>query len=396
MKRWVVAVLVLNAGLFAAAPQDPLIGLAHSAPPEFAADALLRIAEQAKLAPAAKIELIEEAFRLAQSAHFLMPYRSFRTESDSRAAVQNQAFKLHLDSLSLQTRAVSDLLPLAPAKARQHFEEIRLPPLPALTCADALIPEVSSFYDALGQVFQNAFTPKERAREEHVNFLLSYLSRLASPVQLAPAARLIQTLSLTSSQKDLIFVQFSGILGSMDSPGRLFEATRADIEAALTADMRPAFAKYDSRARTTNLQCKDSDIEANPLWQSSDAKAIFQQARDRRPELLQDVASWAGPFEEKSLIYLALLDRTSEPDFDKTLAAFIGYLNSSTLQHLSPVEWFMPARSLYERFHDSNSIQAERAMAAYRDSANPVLVLYAALDEKYGTKRPSWIGLGAP
>ncbi len=392
MWKW----LILLPAAFASTPQDPLIGQAHAAPPEFAADALLRIAENAKLSPAAKIELIEEAFRLAQSAHFPMPFRSFRSEYDSSAAVLNQAYRLHLDAQSLQTRAVHDLLPLAPLKARQHFEEILFPQLPDLTCADALIPDVGSFYEVLGQVVQNTFTQKERSKEEHVNFLLGYLSRLTSPVQLAPVARLLRTLTFTPAQKDAVLAQFNGILESMASPSRVYQATLPDIEAALTDGMRPAFAEYEKRARTTNLQCTDSDIEAHKFWQSGDSKAMFEQVRNRQaPDLLQQVSSWSGPFEEKSLIYRALLDSASGPDFDKTLAAFLEYLNGSNLQQQSPVEWFVPAKSLYERLHDSNSAEAERVMAAYSESGNPILVLYAALEERFGSKKPAWIGVSA-
>lgn len=395
MRLFAIAVILSPA--FGAPAQDPLIGQAHAAPPEFAADALLRIAENAKLSPAAKIELIEEAFRLAQSAHFPMPFRSFRSESDSGAAVLNQAYRLHLDALSLQSRAVRDLLPLAAAKARQHFEEIRFPELPALTCADALIPDVASFYEVLGQVVQNTFTQKERSKEEHVNFLLSYLSRLISPAQLAPVARMLRTLTLTPAQRDLVFVQFNGILESMESPSRAYQATLPDIEAALTDDMRPAFAQYDRRAGTTNLPCADSDIETHKFWQSSGSTAMFEEVRNRHaPDLLQQVSSWSGPFEEKSLIYMALLDSASGPDFEKTLAAFVEFLNSSNLQQQSPVEWFMPAKSLFDRFHDGNAVEAERVMAAYRESGNPILVLYAALEERYGSKRPAWIGASAP
>src|SRR5450755_1798475 len=167
MRLSFLAAVMATAALGAPAPvPDPLVGLAHAAPPEFASDALLRIAEKATLTQDAKIELLEEAFRLAQSAHFSIPYRSFRAESDSLAATRNQAYRLHLDALSLQTRAVRALLPLAPAKARQYFEQIRLPQFPALTCADALIPDVASFYDVLGQVAQTTFSPKERAKED--------------------------------------------------------------------------------------------------------------------------------------------------------------------------------------------------------------------------------------
>jgi hypothetical protein len=385
--RFSFAVALLATGILAAAPPpDPLVGQAHAAPPEFAADALLRIAEKAKLSPEGKIELLEEAFRLAQSAHFPIPYRSFRAESDSLAATRNQAYRLHLDTLSLQARAVRALLPLDPAKARQYFEQIRLPQLPELACSDALIPDVSSFYEVLGQVAPATFSPKERAKEEDVNFVLGYVARITSPVQLAPAARLVMT------QKEVVRVQFDGILESINAPGRAFEATLADLQAALTEEMRPAFAEYDKRARNTNLPCRNSDIESNPLWRSSDSKAMFEQTRNHQPDLLQPISSWSGLFEEKCLIYRALLDSASGPEFDKTLAAFIGYLNSSNLYQQSPVEWFVPAQAVYDRLHDSNSPQAERVLSAYRESSNPILVLFAALEDKFGSKRPAWIG----
>jgi len=387
MRLSVAAALLATVALAAPPPPpDPLIGQAHAAPPEFAADALLRIAEKAKLTPEGKIELLEEAFRLAQRAHFSIPYRSFRAESDSLAATRNQAYRLQLDTLSLQARAVRALLPIAPAKARQYFELMRLPQLPQLTCAGALIPDVATFYDLLGQVAPATFSAKERAKEEDVNFVLNYISRITSPVQLAPAARLVKT------QKEVVLVQFNGILGSMEAPGRAFEATLPDLQAALTDEMRAAFAEYDKRARTTNLPCRDSDIETNPLWQSSDSKAMFEQVRNRQPDLLQQVSSWNGSFEEKCLIYRALLDSASGPEFDKTLTAFIEYLNSSNLYQQSPVEWFVPAQALYDRLHDSNSPQAERILSAYRESGNPILVLFAALEDRFGSKRPAWIG----
>src|ERR1700685_3551217 len=151
MRLGVAAALLVTVALAAPAPPpDPLIGQAQAAPPEFAADALLRVAEKTKLTPEGKIELLEEAFRLAQSAHFPIPYRSFRAESDSLAATRNQAYRLHLDTLSLQVRAARALLPSPPEKPRQYFELIRLPQLPQLTCADALIPDVAGFYDLLG------------------------------------------------------------------------------------------------------------------------------------------------------------------------------------------------------------------------------------------------------
>src|SRR5258707_10907055 len=78
--------------------KDPLRTLADSAmaaPPELAADLLIRIAESPKVANKAfKIELLERAFALAPSAKFkLRFYRSFgrgsQTDSDSGAIISS-------------------------------------------------------------------------------------------------------------------------------------------------------------------------------------------------------------------------------------------------------------------------------------------------------------------
>ena len=60
------------------------------------------------------------------------------------------------------------------------------PTLAPLTCDDALVYEPSAFYQALSAVVNGAFTPQERAKDEHVNLLLDALAQVASPSQLAP------------------------------------------------------------------------------------------------------------------------------------------------------------------------------------------------------------------
>ncbi|HEX4593285.1 MAG TPA: hypothetical protein VH157_03370, partial [Bryobacteraceae bacterium] len=50
-------------------PYQSIVELAHSAPPEFAADALLRVVESGKIADRnTKRDLAEQAFRLAASS----------------------------------------------------------------------------------------------------------------------------------------------------------------------------------------------------------------------------------------------------------------------------------------------------------------------------------------
>src|SRR6267142_4238671 len=79
-----------------------LIADAKSQPAEFAADALIRLAESAGTTNAQqKIDLLEEAFRRASEAQH--PVRlDYIVPTDTRAGMLSDAFNLELDKLSLQ------------------------------------------------------------------------------------------------------------------------------------------------------------------------------------------------------------------------------------------------------------------------------------------------------
>ena len=160
-------------------PYLSIVELAHSAPPEFAADALLRVVESGKVTDRnARRDLAEQAFRLAGSARFPVRMRGLPGSTvDTRSGYLSQAYDLKLDALSLESRAVHDLLSLDAAKARELFQDIARPQLASLTCDDALVYDVSDFYQTLGAIANTTFTQKERDKEEHVAFLLDYLGQ---------------------------------------------------------------------------------------------------------------------------------------------------------------------------------------------------------------------------
>ena len=118
-------------------PFRSISDLASAAPPEFTADALLRIVESGALPDQkARRELVEHAFQLAASAKF--PVRMVGvtgTTTDTASGSLNQAYALKLDVLSLQSRAVRDMLPLDPLKARELFGQITRPTLCAVSAA---------------------------------------------------------------------------------------------------------------------------------------------------------------------------------------------------------------------------------------------------------------------
>ncbi len=181
-------------------PFQSISDLANAAPPEFAADALLRMVESGKLQDKnARRELVEHAFQLAASAKFPVRMDGLPgTTTDTASGSLSRAHALKLDGLSLQSRAVRDMLPIDPDKARELFGQMVKPALAPLTCDDALVYDPSDYYQALSAVVNGTFTPKEKAKEEHFNLLMDNLGQVTSPSQLAPLAVALETASVTA------------------------------------------------------------------------------------------------------------------------------------------------------------------------------------------------------
>src|SRR5579872_4980101 len=104
----ILILAILGLALFGAEPAklpEPfrsIVDLASAAPPEFTADALLRIVESGKLDRTARRELAERAFELAASAK--LPVRMTAVQgatSDMESGSLNQTYRLKLDVLSL-------------------------------------------------------------------------------------------------------------------------------------------------------------------------------------------------------------------------------------------------------------------------------------------------------
>src|SRR5450432_753900 len=103
--------LLLISGLLSAEtsklpePYQSIVELSRSVPPEFAADALLRVVESGKIVDAAaKRGLVEQAFRQAAMVKFPVRMRGIAGSLvDTRSGYLSRAYDLKLDSLSLQS-----------------------------------------------------------------------------------------------------------------------------------------------------------------------------------------------------------------------------------------------------------------------------------------------------
>jgi hypothetical protein len=440
-----IFLLLLTATLFAQAPKLPepyqsIVELAHSAPPEFASDALLRVMESGKIPDRnTRLDLAEQAFQLAGSSKFPVRMRGVPgSTTDTRSGNLSQAYDLKLDALSLESRVVRDLLPLDAAKARELFQNIPRPTLTSLTCDDALVYDVSDFYQTLGAVANAGFTQKERDKEEHVNFLLDYLGQATSPVQLAPLARVIQSANVTPAQRDILWNRFNGLLEGVQADDRSFSASQSDLSQLVTPEMQGSFEKY----RQKNTACKD-DLGASVLingdaqpqksgstpkieryWQSTEAQRLLMGANklrfgsDGKPlsdadrstrewqqqltDFLSELADWtpaqekseADFYHQKCVVFAALIELIPPgAQRDKTLQAYVDFISNSNLQQQSPVEWFMQAHSMLERVRSTNTGEPAKLLDAFQSSGNTVLALYTAIEKIFGGKLPSWVTL---
>ena len=129
-----------------------IVELAQSAPAEFAAQALLRVAQSANLRDKAwKRELLDQAFQSAASARNPVSRRigTGIVLNGSWEQMTSEAANLGLDRLSLQTKAVGAMLTVNTRQARELFLTIPQPVPARLHCEDALVEDPSVYFEDL-------------------------------------------------------------------------------------------------------------------------------------------------------------------------------------------------------------------------------------------------------
>ncbi len=201
---------------------EVLITDARTAPAEFAADALMRIAELGK-STARKRELLEEAFYKAADAQNPFKLRYVGGEVDTRAGYLADAFGLNLDALSLKSKGIKAMSAVDKQKARQLLGEIspefKLPPL---GCRDSLVYDTSTFYVTLKEVAREAFSDQEMHDGLHVQLVLPYVNAMTHHSQVGPVADNITALKTSPSQLAMLVHAFSGALKDIPQDDRSF------------------------------------------------------------------------------------------------------------------------------------------------------------------------------
>jgi hypothetical protein len=203
-----------------------IVGMAAGVPAEFGADVLIRLAQSNKITQRSlKIELLTRAFYLAESAQQPVRLAALAgTSVDTRSGYLDMAFDLALDTLSLQSRAIGAMVPLDPQNARKLFSEIRLPDLRLLSCDDALVYDLTSFYQTLTNLMNSGFTPKEKAEGVDLAFLEPYVQGILFHAQAGPFAKLLDDMRAQAGQRREMADLFAGALGRVRGDARSFTA----------------------------------------------------------------------------------------------------------------------------------------------------------------------------
>ena len=224
----------------AANPAQAVIDMAHGAPGEFAADAMLRVAAPPGLDRAARMQAIGDAFQRAAEAQ--QPFKRVNAMPNiaSNAAFQQRAFAQDLDALSLRTRAIDAMLPLDAALARRMFVEMTPLDVPALGCDDVMVFDVASYYEALSQIARRTFSDKELREGAAAQLVTQRMARLGSPAEVAPAARALGASGLDDAGFALALAGFEEALKRTKGDDRSFTFYLPDAGAAVQGLMAEA------------------------------------------------------------------------------------------------------------------------------------------------------------
>jgi hypothetical protein len=168
---------------------ETLVIDARKAPPEFSADALIRISQLQKVDDSWRKELLNEAFLRGYGAQ--EPYRrtSFGIPMDSRQWAEASALDSPITRIALQTRATQLMALVDPARAREIFEWIETNVEPGV-CEDVLAPALGEYYTTLSLLARTSFAPDRRG--DALRFLEYYLWRARLPSEMPSVAVALQ------------------------------------------------------------------------------------------------------------------------------------------------------------------------------------------------------------
>jgi Uri superfamily endonuclease len=200
-----------------------LIVLSHSASAEVQADLLLTIASS-NLVPDKKrrIELLNEAFQAALRVGEPVRKKSSGTLVDTRAGFEQRAFDLQLDRLSIQSRAISAVIPLDPARAKEMFQSVVPPKIQPLDCEDSLVTDFTAYYVMVVAIAERCFTADEKKAQWHIQFLNDQIEAVNSISQASAVLKAVAGARLSDDEFSRVVLSLAKAFGQTSEDPRSF------------------------------------------------------------------------------------------------------------------------------------------------------------------------------
>jgi hypothetical protein len=254
-----------------------LLSSARITAPELAADTLLKVSKSKQVTDSEwRREILEEAYRMAGDARNPVKKKSIPLKGvpvDTHAGYLSYAYDLELDTLSLRSRVIRQMLALDIARSRQMLFEIngRLG-LQGLKCEEGLVYEVSDIYGAVVAVANAAFSGIEIEEGMRALFIAPWFENIESPSQIDPALDLLTEFWGIPIERQILTTALSRAITRNFNDDRSFtyaaerDGLNSKIYRLTTGTDDPSKAHLRSAYREfliKNLQaprCKDNEI----------------------------------------------------------------------------------------------------------------------------------------
>ncbi len=261
----------------AAPPRDAhieaLVMEASAAPPEFAADVLIRTAESPRIVDSSwKRELLETAFMRAYGAQQDYRRASAPISPDTRQGADALAGDTPLNRITLQVRAAEGMRHIDQGRARELFEWIDLN-LESGACESPLVPALDEYYGALATLARQTFPGNTEGRGDALRFFELYLWRARLPSEMPAVATAVRRLRRTRDEAAYLETILREILDNGARDPRVFSASAIDIVSKIAdledadktlgingAHLLAALRRY-LVSQLTALRCSDSTID---------------------------------------------------------------------------------------------------------------------------------------
>lgn len=215
MKALAAMLLLGCAACAGSTPLERLIEGVAVAPPEIAADILVRVVEKRLIRePKAAKGLLEQAWHLAGQARLPMPRRTLPLNVKPGSPVAGGMPGIpRLDTLTLRARALKQLHELDRAEALEWLRGMAAPVPEAVECWSAWVWDPGPWFEMVGALG----TLEDRLRA---------VQDVTRPEQLAPALELVLGYQGTGEERAMLAGRWAGSLERVRGDSVAFEATR--------------------------------------------------------------------------------------------------------------------------------------------------------------------------